>query len=660
MNKKIIWALRLTSCLFAVLSSGSWIAQQNSAASVYYISSTFGNDKNDGLSPARAWRSLSQIHLKSDSEGKFRSGDKILLKRGDRWDGQIRLDANGTAQNPVVLGSYGEGPKPSMYGDNPQLQWEPVAGHLGIYAADMGRGSVLGALFMAGKNTRAVYPGGSLNRIDYLEGFLAELQSGVFAGQYDGRLWIRTPDRKPSQETVRVFRYAGVMVADSSYVQVEDLDIQRFYVGIDVTTSKDVVIHHNDIQDVLGIGIYLRSGDVNCLVESNTVHRSGNTALYVLKGDKNTFRDNWVSHVDSTVLGIAMAGDKMGVGLQESQHSLVEYNYFSDSGGMDFFHEAGSSVRYNYLERVRSAGSPNGTDLNLYGNIYNLGGDEGERGSVGINVGVTGDGSIAVFNNTIVNAASYFLMGSSKNAGTILFSDNLLLSTARLPAMTVFGANVTSTHNCFFTLGQPVFTYSNQKFSSLKSYQDATGLDRDSIFADPQFAVQHPSVPLEFRVGQASACNSPARFIPPRTPSDARTYDHDRPGDGTPIMGAFGANRNEGFVPTSRVSCKIHCFERAFAVHAGVYLISLTFSPAVLTQGTEFHFTLNGRKVVADFDSAVDGDANHPLRRRFIVRPEGFLIVLGPDANQDLSVVSGVEIEPFDTDHGRGLQVVAW
>ena len=133
-----------------------------------------------------------------------------------------------------------------------------------------------------------------------------------------------------------------------------------------------MLVQHNDIQDVLGIGIYLRSGDENCQVMSNTVLRSGNTALYVLKGSNNTFKDNWVSHVDTNILGVHVSGDGMGIGLQQSQKSLVEYNYFAHSGGMDFYYEQGSTVRYNYLYHVRSSGAPHGVNLEVYGNIYNL------------------------------------------------------------------------------------------------------------------------------------------------------------------------------------------------------------------------------------------------------------------------------------------------
>src|SRR5580692_4237328 len=175
------------------------------ASRTYYISSTSGNDANDGQSPAKAWQHLSKIYLKSISKDTFQPGDSVLLKRGDQWDGQIRLQGNGTAQNPIRLGAYGEGLKPLIYGDNPEARWETVTGQQGIYTTDMGRGSILGSVLLDGKALKTVYPAGSLNHDEDLQMFLARLQPGSLAGQFDGRLWVRMIDNKSPNEAIRIF-----------------------------------------------------------------------------------------------------------------------------------------------------------------------------------------------------------------------------------------------------------------------------------------------------------------------------------------------------------------------------------------------------------------------------------------------------------------------
>jgi hypothetical protein len=647
---------RFAIVIFLIVGAYFAAPRKAAAASTYYISSTSGNDNNDGQSPEKAWKSLSKIFLKSTSQKPFQPGDSVLLKRGDRWEGQIRLQASGTAEKPVTLGAYGQGQKPLLYGEDQQARWEPVAGHQGIYTTDMEEGSILGSLVVDGNVLQTLYPSGTLNRNEDIEIFFARLQPGTLAGKLGSRLWLRVKDDKSPDTTVRLFRSAGVSLSNSNYVQIENLDIEHFQTGIDITNSQHILVDHNDIQDVLGIGIYLRSGDVDCRVESNTVFRGGNTALYVLKGSGNIFRDNWVSHVDTRILGIGVSGDQMGIGLQESQQSLVEYNYFAHSGGMDFYYEQGSTVRYNYLYQVRSAGAPHGVNLKVYGNIYNLAGPTGKPGSTGINAVATGPGTIEVFNNTIFNASAFFLRGSSDKGGKVEFSDNLVFSSAPGTAMTMFKTTVASGHNCFSAPGQPIFRYNNAIFSSLKTYQTSSELDRDSVFADPHFISSTPVTPLDFRPSANSGCNLPASHIALADPANGRTYDHDD--TGTAAIGALQANKaaSPDAAPTQR--CNSHCFHHPFAVPSGVYLMRLKFAPSAHS-GREFTFVVNGKRVTAEFEP-FEGTGADDTYLYFLVRPNAPSITLEADAYTDVSIVTEVDIMPFDASHGQGLQVIPW
>ncbi len=650
-----------TAFLILICCSPAWpVSEIGAVPNAYYLSSTSGNDRNDGRSPDRAWQHLWKIYEKSTSKDPFQPGDSILLKRGDQWDGQIRLQAQGTAQEPITLGAYGQGAKPLIYGDDQQARWEPVSSHLGIYTTDMGPNSILGSIFLDGKILKAIYPAASLNRNEDMGIFLGKLQPGL-AGQYGGRLWVRMMDGGTPDKRVRIFRVAGVSLANSSYVRIEDLDLQRFYTGIDITNSRQVLVQHNDIQDVLGIGIYLRSGDADCRVESNTIFRGGNTALYVLKGTGNTFRDNWVSHVDKNILGLRVSGDGMGIGLQESQQGLVEYNYFAHSGGMDFYFEQGSTVRYNYLYQVWSAGAPHGTNLNVYGNIYNLGGQNGKPGSTGVNAVVTGPGTIVVFNNTIFNASGFSLMGSSDKGGTVIFSDNLASSSVPGSVMTAFGPSVESNHNCFSSPGQPVFRYRKANFSSLNTYQAASGLDRDSIYADPQFPSTASITPLDFRIKPGSGCDSPASRLRLADAVNGRTYDHDHTAASEPVIGALRADKSASAAAALTRTCRSHCFQHPFPVPSGVYLVGLKFAASTRSgQAHEFEFVLNGRNVAAQFESSQTAGSDDNLLRYFLVRPDGGSIRLEASPGSDISVVNQVDITPFDTSHGDGTQVIPW
>lgn len=81
----------------------------------YYVDAVNGNDDNDGTSPETAWKTLK----KASSIRKLTAGGKILLKAGCTWnDEQLLVNgAEGTADEPVVIGSYGEGAKPVINGN---------------------------------------------------------------------------------------------------------------------------------------------------------------------------------------------------------------------------------------------------------------------------------------------------------------------------------------------------------------------------------------------------------------------------------------------------------------------------------------------------------------------------------------------------------------
>ena len=611
------------------------LTQRPAESSIYYISSSSGNDQNSGTSPAEAWQHLHMIFLKSSSSTPFRPGDEILLKRGDQWYEQIRLRGIGTAELPLRIGAYGEGQKPLLYGDEPEMRWEPVPGYPNIYTSDMGPGSVVGAVYLGRKSLPAVYPEGSLKSEAAMRAFLGKLRSGSSVGQSDGRLWLRMEDGQSPVGRVRCFRAAGISLSDSAYVRVENLDVRHFSTGIDIENSNHVMVQHNDIQDVLGIGIYLRSGDSDCRVESNTVFRAGNTALYVLKGAHNTFRDNWVSHVDSTILGIPVRGDQMGIGLQESKQTLVEDNYFSQSGGIDFYYEQNSTVRGNYLERVRSAGAPHGTDLTVIDNIYNLTGADGEPASKGINAVATGPGSIAVLNNSIFNATGFFLKGSASGGGEVEFRGNIAAATTSGAILGEFSEAVSSDHNCYSAPGDGPFRYRTQTFTSLALYQAETGLETGSVLAKPSLVDRRPESPLDFRNNSFSGCGL---FESHPTVQAAKPAQ----------------------VVTQTQTCRFHCLHHAFTVADGVYRVRVSFKENEVRHLSPFHLFLNGRIVEVQFAASDFSAPSGNLTGVFLVRPQSGTITLEAQSPAAASAIARVDILGFDDSHGEGLQIIPW
>ncbi|MFC8790613.1 right-handed parallel beta-helix repeat-containing protein [Streptomyces cinereoruber] len=78
----------------------------------YYVSASGGNDANNGESEASPWQSLDKV-----TEKTFGPGDRILLKAGDSWTGQMLWPkGSGEPGAPIRIDRYGTGVKPRVQG----------------------------------------------------------------------------------------------------------------------------------------------------------------------------------------------------------------------------------------------------------------------------------------------------------------------------------------------------------------------------------------------------------------------------------------------------------------------------------------------------------------------------------------------------------------
>ena len=73
------------------------------AETIYYVSSSFGDDKNDGVSKETAWSSLEKVNAST-----FEAGDKILFKSGDEFFGSLIINSSGQPGSPISFSSYGD------------------------------------------------------------------------------------------------------------------------------------------------------------------------------------------------------------------------------------------------------------------------------------------------------------------------------------------------------------------------------------------------------------------------------------------------------------------------------------------------------------------------------------------------------------------------
>jgi hypothetical protein len=92
---------------------------------VFYVDPIAGSDGNPGTSPDSAWKTLARA-----GRDELKPGSELLLRRGGAWNEGIRLRGRAPADNPIVLGAYGEGPRPRINGGREHAisADEPVSG----------------------------------------------------------------------------------------------------------------------------------------------------------------------------------------------------------------------------------------------------------------------------------------------------------------------------------------------------------------------------------------------------------------------------------------------------------------------------------------------------------------------------------------------------
>ncbi len=100
----------------------------------YYVSSSTGNDSNDGKSPERAWKTTDKV---TAMRYQLKPGDAVLFKRGDTWHQKASGGHMIYCESGITYSSYGSGAKPVLYGSSENgadpSKWTLVSGTTNIW-----------------------------------------------------------------------------------------------------------------------------------------------------------------------------------------------------------------------------------------------------------------------------------------------------------------------------------------------------------------------------------------------------------------------------------------------------------------------------------------------------------------------------------------------
>jgi hypothetical protein len=84
-------------------------------AQTFYVDAVKGNDFNSGTEKSSPWKSIKKVN-----DATLSPGDSICFKKGGTWTGQLDIRHSGTKEKPIIITSFGVGPKPVI--QNPGVQ----------------------------------------------------------------------------------------------------------------------------------------------------------------------------------------------------------------------------------------------------------------------------------------------------------------------------------------------------------------------------------------------------------------------------------------------------------------------------------------------------------------------------------------------------------
>ncbi|MDD4655369.1 MAG: right-handed parallel beta-helix repeat-containing protein, partial [Bacteroidales bacterium] len=514
-----------------LLSAVTIMAQQKT----YFVSPS-GNDSATGLSVGDAWKSLDKIN-----NTVFLPGDHILLESGGEWSGRLDLRGSGTAEEPVILSSFGGSSRPvinlgKLEGAAIQLHntggWEISNLEITSMAAPE-----------IGKTRLGIYvnvdqEGLNVDHVVIKNCFIHDIW-----GQMGG-VSIRSSAILVNCGLPRAQKDAAPGVQPSlSNVLIEGNRIERVDKTGIVTNSiwNGLVVRRNYMDNLGGDGIIV-GGSYRALVEFNEIHRSCLRSGYLdLPGDENWWPHTaacWLIRCEETIMQFNEVYDtgrepKNGDGFAYDfdfycKRCIAQYNYSKDNHGFlllmyDIFQNV---ARYNIsvndkTHLVQMQGSLLDDGNVLYNNIFyvdhgtlDLDFFRGDFPETAKDINKLG----AHFYNNIFYATGQGRFRTAYSLGETMKRQFDEVSRPDLPAGSIF------LHNCYFG-----------------PWKNGIPDDPEALVADPEFIAPGTGgtglcTLGGYKLKSTSPCINTGMYIPNHGGLDFYGNAVD---DGHPDMGAF-------------------------------------------------------------------------------------------------------------------------
>jgi len=349
----------------------------------YFVDCSAGNDKNTGLSSAKAWKSLENINRMA-----FAPGDKILFKAGTVYNGRLEPKGSGSKEAPIIIDMFGTGQKPKIdtngkFHESLLLYnveyWE--VNNLEITNTGNQRAPLRRGVYICIRDF------GTADHIHLKGLYVHDVNSSNIKA--DGGFGIMY---SADDAGITKSRFNDLLIEDCHLVRTDRNGIGGWghWRRSNWLPSLNVVIRKNLLEDIGGDGIVPIACD-KCIVERNVLRGGGRRCRDAACGiwpwscDSTIIQFNEVSGMMSPEDGEAFNSD------WNCRNTLIQYNYshdnpggfinFCNCGSLEMPHNIGNIgtvARYNISQNDKTrAFQFCGTvkDVTVYNNVVYVGKD---------------------------------------------------------------------------------------------------------------------------------------------------------------------------------------------------------------------------------------------------------------------------------------------
>jgi hypothetical protein len=318
-------------------------------AATYYVDSLQGEDSRSGTSQEAAWKSLERVNSMD-----FRPGDRILLKAGSVWQGQLAPKNSGSEGAPIRVDRYGAGRRPRIDGggkvdDAVLLRNVQYIEMRNLEVTNQGEtpGDRCGIHIFADNF-------GTAKHIVVAGMYVHDVNGTNQRKDVGGIIFRTNGDKTPSRFDGLRIEQNIVWKVDRSAIAAQSYHWprRRWF------PSLHVVIRDNFVEDIGGDGIVPWATD-GAVVEHNIARHCNrranayNAGIWPWSTDNTLLQLNEAALTHTTLDGQGFDAD------YNSRHTLFQYNYSHDNEGgfmlicspgqrdQDNVGNLGTIVRYN-------------------------------------------------------------------------------------------------------------------------------------------------------------------------------------------------------------------------------------------------------------------------------------------------------------------------